>query len=152
MCQLTDFFGSTGNNRTTTDENIWFLCFFDHLCSSFKIFLTNRFNFTIDRSRTAYGIFISSCCHIFCHINQYRTRTSALGNVKCLAECVCQHCDVFYNKAVFCNRHNDSCNIYFLERISSKKWFANIRRDCHNRNGIHISCSNTCNQIRSPRS
>ena len=84
---------ASGDHSTASDKDIRLLCFLDHLLQpSQDLPLRIVSVLTVDRSRTAARIYsVTGCCHILGDIHQYRTRTSALGNIKCLADRICQH-------------------------------------------------------------
>ena len=93
------------------------------------------------------SIFIYRCGYILCDIYQYRTGASALCNIKCFAQGICQILNVLDNKPMLCNRHGNACNIHFLKGILSQHGKCNICRNRYHRHRIHICRCNTRNQI-----
>ena len=48
---------------------------------------------------------------------------------------------------MFCNRHGNTLDICFLERILTNKRTTNLTSNGHHRYRIHVSSHNTCNKI-----
>ena len=141
------FFGCFGDNCSAACEDERFLCIFNHLDCRFDVLIFDCIYFWCNGCRSAGIVFIFRACHILCHIYKYRSRASALCNIERSAYSVCQSSNVFYDKAVLCDRHYDSCNINLLERILSEKRCSYITCDCHHWYGIHVCSSDSCYQI-----
>lgn len=60
-----------------------FSCLADQFCCLIQVRFQHLGSIRSDRCRLLISIFCNSCCHIFCHIYKYRTRSSALCNGKC---------------------------------------------------------------------
>ena len=85
--------------------------------------------------------------HIFCDIDQNRTRSAFLCNAECFTNSICQFCDVFYNIVMLCDRHRYTCDVDLLETVSSKQRNGYVRCDGNYWNGIHICRCNTGYQV-----
>ena len=115
-------------------------------------FLIDLICLPFDRCRLL--IFIFSLCtgHILRDIHKDRARTTCLGNGKGTADGIRQLIHIFNNKIMLCHRHCNTGDIDFLKTIFAKKIDIDIAGDSDHRNGIHISCRNTCNNIGCSRS
>ena len=73
----------------------------DQFCCLIQVRFQHLGSIRSNRCRLLISIFCNSCCHIFCHIHKYRTRSSALCNGKCTADRRCKVMDIFYDHTVF---------------------------------------------------
>ena len=151
MRQFRDLFGCSGDHSASSHKNEGLFCGFDHLGRRVHVFLSDLAGFSVNSGRTAGRVFILRACHVLCHVYQNRTGTAAFCYIKGFADSVRKLGDILDNIAVFRYRHYDSGNVHFLERILSEKSLSYVCRDRHYRNGVHISCCDSCYQIRSPR-
>ena len=147
VCKFAQFFCCSGSDRTTAHENEWFFCLADQFCCLIQVRFQHLGSIRSDRCRLLISIFCNSCCHIFCHIYKYRTRSSALCNGKCTSDRRCKVMDIFYDHAVFGDRHNNAGDINLLEAVTSEKSCCHVSCDRYHRDRIHMGCRDTGYQI-----
>ena len=148
LYKLHQFFGSPGCHGTAADKNKWLFTLIDQLCCLCQIFFFDILCAAFYRKRLFFYILGLCGGHIFCDINQNRTRSAFLCNAERLTDRICQFCDVFYNIVMLCDRHRYTCDVDLLETVSSKQRNGYVRCDGNHWNGIHICRCNTGYQIR----
>ena len=96
---------------------------------------------------------ISLCCrNVFQNVKKDRPRTSASCNCKGFADRIRQLVYVSDNEVALCDRHRDSGDIHFLERILTDQAFTDIAGNKDHRRRIHVSRCDSCCQIGCARS
>ena len=122
------------------------------LCSVNK--LGNFVNIANNLIRAERGVFlffvcISSFCrsNVLGNINKYGTRSAAFCYFECLTKNIRKILNSTYNEIMLCYRHCNTRNINLLEAVCSNKRSGNVTCNCHHRNTIHISRSNTCYKV-----
>ena len=85
--------------------------------------------------------------HILCDVDQNRARSSALCDLKCLAQRRRQILNILYDIAVLCDRHCHTGNVNLLKGVLSEHRKRYVRRNCHDRHGVHVGCRNSRHQI-----
>ena len=116
-------------------------------CRFFQRLLLYFLNIRLHRLWCVRKKFCHICGNILGNIHQHRSRSAAFGNNKGSADGFCQFGYIFYNKTMFGNGHHYPCNIHFLEAVLSKKGQSYITGNGYYRNGIHIGCGNSRNQV-----
>ena len=152
VCQLPHFLVRAGDIRAAAHKDKGFLGLTDHLRCHFQIHGVDVLCDAADRRRTAGFIFRNESCHIFGHIHQHRSRSSAFGNIERFPNGVRQNINVLDNETVFCNRHRHAGDIDLLEGVPSQQRFSHVGRDRHQRNGIHVGSRDSCHQVCGSRS
>jgi len=150
--KLHQFLGSSGYHSTSADKYKRLFTLIDQLNRLFQIFFFDILCAAFYRDRLFFYILSLCCGHVFCDINQNRTRSAFLCNAECFTDGICQFCDVFYNIVMLCNRHRYTCDINFLETVFSKKRYPYITGDRNNRNRIHKCGRDSCYEICCSRS
>ena len=149
--KLTHLFGGTGKDCTAAYKDKRLLSLIDHLCHFIDLIHgISALFFFFDRLFSC--IFGRIGCHILGNIHKHRTRSAAFCNIKCFADRFSKLCHILYDKAVLGNRHRNTCDIHLLKGILAKSRKCHIGGNGNNRNGIHISCRNTGDQIGRTRS
>ena len=121
LYKLHQFFGSPGCHGTAADKNKWLFTLIDQLCCLCQIFFFDILCAAFYRKRLFFYILGLCGGHIFCDINQNRTRSAFLCNAERLTDRICQFCDVFYNIVMLCDRHRYTCDVDLLETVFSQK-------------------------------
>ena len=151
MCQSAQFLPCISCNGSASHKDERTLCLPDHLCRLSQICL---FNLTYGGFHRLWHCIFKvclGCSHILCDIHKDRTGPAALCNDKGTADGFCKLLHIFYDKAVFCDRHNNTGYIYLLEAVFSQKGNADITGNGNHRNRVHMGCGNTCHQISGAR-
>ena len=93
-----------------------------------------------------------SVLHINGNINENRSFSSGIGNIKCFLENSRNILYVFYKIAVFHKGFHSAGNIRFLKYITAQKFTVDLSRNTDQRNTVCKSSGDSGNDIRSPRS
>ena len=111
------------------------------------VFVTNRIRHRPDFFRILSHILTGSCGDILRDIHENRAGTPTLRDGERPADRIRKFRDVFYDHAVFCDRHRDARDIDLLEAVASQQSFRDIRRDRDDRDRIHVRRRDARHQI-----
>ena len=147
VCQFTHFLGRTGDDAAAAHENIRFFRLPDQRYNVIQSFFCDFFGRRCDCFRCLWLIFIRCRRDIFRDIHQNRARSSALCNRKRTAQRVCENRDIFYDHAVFCDRHCNACNVNLLKAVFSKQCLSYVAGDGYHRGRVHVGSCNSSDKI-----
>ena len=147
MYKLCYLCGCTGKDRTTTDKDHRLFRFSDQFERRIHGLCCNMIHVRKNLLRFYRIIFAHIGRNILGNIHENRTRTAALCNLKGLAQRICQLCNIFDDRTVLGDRDRHTGDIDLLEGILTQKRHTNVGSDRYNRDGIHIGCGDTGNQI-----
>ena len=152
VSQSTHLFGCVCNYSAAAYKDERLLGSGDHLGCSLHILRADGIHLRLYSCDSVTDIFAFRGGHILRDIYKDRSRTTAFCYGKSFANGVRKLCYVFYNVAVFCHRHYDSCDIHLLERILSKKCSSYVTGNCHHRNRVHACGCDSGYQVGCSRS
>ena len=96
----------------------------------------------------AEGNIIRYCAgYVLGNIHKDRSGSSCRGDPESLADGVGKILYILNNVSVLGYGHGDTCDIYLLERILSKKRQGDVAGDRNERDAVHICGGDTGNQI-----
>ena len=147
VCKCAQLLPGVGRDGSAAHKDKGTFCLPDHICCFSQIRFFNLSHIGFHRLWHCSFKFCLGCSHILGDIHKDRAGPSALCNDKSTTDGLRQLFHVFYDKAVFCDRHNHTCDIYLLEAVFSQKRNTYVTGDGNHRHRIHMCCGNTCYQV-----
>ena len=146
MHKLAEQLTGIGGQHAAAKQDDRTLTLINHLCHLFDLVMLDL------RLRTRLDCrlvlkFTDRRGDILGNINQNRARTVTHGNFICLTDGICQLLYMTDHKVMLGDRHGHTCNIDFLEAVTSDKGRTDIGSNGNHRDGIHKCRCDTGNQI-----